>query len=203
MPFLPMQTSATTYWAPPTPGFNVPSSAIVEPTSFTRAILSASGLGATTDGELNPFISAAQKMSSTATTASVVGMLAGIAVRSGMGYFIGKWANASPGWTAAGAGMFGTLGILVSVGATGKSKAQGRVGSVAKNPRKGKCRAGKGRCRTLAQTWDILWENHIAARRSGNEQRMLDTAELLEDFDRSHGWKPTVTVAQVRREIGA
>jgi len=197
MPFLPMQTSATTYWAPPTPGFNVPSSAIVEPTSFTRAILSASGLGAATQGELAPLTMPV------VTTASVVGMLAGIAVRSGMGYFIGKWANASPGWTAAGAGMFGTLGILVSVGATGKSKAQGRVSSVAKNPRKGKCRAGKGRCRTLAQTWDILWENHIAARRSGNEQRIIDTAELLEDFDRSHGWKPTVTVAQVRREIGA
>jgi hypothetical protein len=50
--------------------------------------------------------------------ANVVGGTIYLAVTGVLGYYVGKWAGASPGWTAAGAALFGVPGTFASVGLT-------------------------------------------------------------------------------------
>jgi hypothetical protein len=66
-----------------------------------------------------------------------------------------------------------------------------------RNPRKRRAKK-----RSERELWDLLWENFIAAKRSGSKSRILATAELLEGFDRARGWKPMVTVAKVKQDYG-
>ena len=63
-------------------------------------------------------------------------------------------------------------------------------------------RPRRKRTRSEVELWDLLWENFTAAKRSGNKRRILDTAELLELFDKGRGWKPTITVSGIKREYG-
>lgn len=189
MPFAPIQTSPTMVWTK-YPDFRVPPEvavAINRPPSAPAAsnMSQACGFGEVTTTQPPPvqvdIVPTVAKHFALALVPSLLQM----AFRGVAGYYIGKVTGASRGWTAVGAATFGTLGVLGSVYFTRPTKMRTNSRPV-----------------RSAKTWDILWENYIAARRSGNKKRILDTAELLEVFDRSSGWEPTVTVRKVKKEFG-
>jgi hypothetical protein len=178
MPFAPIQTSPTMVWTK-YPDFRIPPEV---PVAINRPSSSpvASNLSQTC-GVTSPDTSFSSAIAPLFTPMALIQAGA----RAIAGYYIGKVTGASRGWTAVGAATFGTLGVLGSVYFTRPTKMRTNSRPV-----------------RSAKTWDILWENYIAARRSGNKKRILDTAELLEVFDRSSGWEPTVTVRKVKKEFG-
>jgi hypothetical protein len=91
----------------------------------------------------------------------------------------------------------GASGVLFLLGASIATLYLFWPKAVKTNPRKRRAKK-----RSEAQLWDLLWENFTAAKRSGNKQRILATAELLEGFDKARGWKPMISVAKVKRDYG-
>jgi hypothetical protein len=113
--YAPIYTRPTMYWSSPTWGFNVPA------TVRDAAMPAFSGLGAVTPTD-----------QATAIATVLTGVVK-MAVYGVAGYFVGKWAGASPGWTAASTAVFGPVGTAGAVYFTGRKTKPNRRRAVRSN----------------------------------------------------------------------